>query len=286
VLSIFNWDILCDDVDLDVKDEFTFQFSVVDPANRCQFIDADVVEVVVKVEPPDNNGPDLEIRSLDAAMALVGGAMQVTLGQQITLGLSGIDPDNTPQPDMLHLELIEATGTVPPEGYIFAPAEGRGNVSTTFTWKPECNIFQNDVYENDYTFTFRVVDDRCFNSKGDTVDVDIKIKDVESGESEFLPPNFISPNGDGMNDFFAMVKLDENNGELVSILPKDNCSGHFQGITIYNRWGRQVFETTNRDFRWYASNEASGMYYYTLEYSNKEYKGIITVSYGESQSNR
>ena len=26
---------------------------------------------------------------------------------------------------------------------------------------------------------------------------------------EFLPPNFVTPNGDNKNDFFAMVKEDE-----------------------------------------------------------------------------
>jgi hypothetical protein len=109
--------------------------------------------------------------------------------------------------------------------------------------------------------------------------VNITIKDVDGDGDEFLPPNFISPNGDNQNDFFAMVKEDGVTGELVNILPNDNCSGTFEGISIFNRWGKSVFESASRDFRWYADGEATGLYFYHLKYSDKEYKGIITLSY-------
>ncbi len=171
-----------------------------------------------------------------------------------------------------------------PEGYVFANAEGRGSVETTFTWNPECSIFTGDLYENEYAFTFRVIDDRCYNPKGDTVVVNINISDIENEGNEFLPPNFITPNGDNRNDFFAMVKEVEGTGELVNILPRDNCTGVFEGITIFNRWGKSVFESASRDFRWYAPGEPSGMYFYHLKYSDKDYKGIITLAFDSSES--
>ena len=210
--------------------------------------------------------------------------MVVTLGQQIDLSLNGIDHDNYPEADMLQLKLLSATGNVQPEGYTFTGAEGRGSVQAPFTWKPECNIFTNGQYENDYVFTFLVTDDRCFNGKGDTVEVNIKIKDVDGSETEFLPPNFISPNGDLKNDYFAMIKRDGTTGELLNILPLDNCAGHFEGITIYNRWGKEVFASADREFQWYAIGEASGVYYYLVKYSDKEYKGVVTVSYWDDES--
>jgi len=74
-----------------------------------------------------------------------------------------------------------------------------------------------------------------------------------------------------------MVRLNEHTGELEDILPRDNCVGHFVGISIYNRWGKQVFESTSRDFRWYPSEDASGIYFYTLTFSDREYKGSVTV---------
>lgn len=286
VSSKFQWNIFCDNVNLKSKDEFTFEFIVVDNANKCGFYKADTLDVTVLLLPPDNEGPALFINNLNQATQLVSNTLTVELGQQITLGLSGIDPDVLPQADWLRLDLIKVEGDTEANGYIFAPAEGRGNIQTTFTWKPECSIFENGVYENSYTFTFNLLDDRCYNQKGDTLAVSIIIKDVERDDAEFVPPNIITPNGDQLNEFFAMVKKDPASGELINILPKDNCVGRFEGITIYNRWGKRVFASIDRDFRWYADGEASGVYYYHLTFSDKEYKGVITVSYYDSQSYR
>jgi len=286
VASQFQWNIFCDKVDLKKKKEFTFEFIVVDNANKCRFYKADTLDVTVSLLPPDNAKPTLYVSNLDQSVQMLNNSLTIELGQQITLGLTGLDPDVLPQRDHLRLDLIKAEGNVAPEGYIFSPAEGVGNIETTFTWKPECNIFENDVYVNDYTFTFNVMDDRCFSQKGDTVSVHITIKDVERNDEDFIPPNIITPNGDQLNEFFAMVKKDEVTGELINILPNDNCTGHFEGVAIYNRWGKQVFESADRDFRWYADGESSGIYYYHLKFSDREYKGVVTVSFYESQSYR
>jgi len=259
---------------------------VVDNANKCRFYKADTLDVIVTLFPPDNDEPTLLIANLEQSIMMVNNSMTVELGQQITLGLSGIDSDVLPQPDWLKLDLIDVEGTGEPDGYIFSPTEGLAPIQTTFTWKPECSLFAEGVSENNYTFTFNVIDNRCFSQKGDTLDVNITIKDVERNEDDFLPPNIITPNGDNLNDFFAMVKRDETTGELVSILPRDNCAGHFEGISIYNRWGKQVFLSIDRDFRWYAEGEASGEYFYHLKYSDKEYKGIISLAFFDSQSSR
>ena len=286
VTSLFQWNIFCDDVDLEEKDDFVFEFIVVDNANKCRFYKADTLDVIVTLFPPDNDEPTLLIANLEQSIMMVNNSMTVELGQQITLGLSGIDSDVLPQPDWLKLDLIDVEGTGEPDGYIFSPTEGLAPIQTTFTWKPECSLFAEGVSENNYTFTFNVIDNRCFSQKGDTLDVNITIKDVERNEDDFLPPNIITPNGDNLNDFFAMVKRDETTGELVSILPRDNCAGHFEGISIYNRWGKQVFLSIDRDFRWYAEGEASGEYFYHLKYSDKEYKGIISLAFFDSQSSR
>jgi len=284
VSSLFKWNIFCDKINLGVKDTFLFEFLVVDNANKCRFYKADTLDVSVTVLPPDNQQPNLRVSNMNPQIQFENNAMTVELGQQISLALVATDPDNTPQPDLVKIDLVKAEGDVPPAGYAFQAASGRGTVSTNFDWKPECDIFVNDIYENHYTFTFSAVDDRCFNVKGDTVAVDITIKDVEHDSRDFLPPNIITPNGDNHNDFFAMVKRDEATGELVSILPRDNCVGVFEGISIYNRWGRQVFKSNARDFRWYADSEVAGMYFYLLKYSNKEYKGVINLAFFDKQS--
>ena len=107
--------------------------------------------------------------------------------------------------------------------------------------------------------------------------------DVDGSSAEFSPPNVITPNGDGCNDYFALEGIDSRtcgltiNADEMIALPKDNCTGRFQAVRIYNRWGKSVYESTDRKFRWYAQNEAAGVYYYYLEYSNRDFKGSLSV---------
>lgn len=286
VSSPFRWDIGCD-VDLDVKDAFDFRFVVIDQANKCQFVNTDTVDVLVQLEEPVNSPPELFYSSLNEAQRFIDGTMTTDLGQQIDIALSGIDPDLFPEKDLLRLELIDARGTVAPEGYIFATAEGIGNVESTFSWNPDCSIFRDGIYENQYEFMFRVYDSRCFNVKGDTVVIGINIRDIDSDVDAFNPPNIITPNGDHCNDYFAMEGLDPVYNSLCDAedpdgivrLPKDNCVRRFEAIRIYNRWGALVYESTHRDFRWYAVDQPNGVYYYSLFYSDREYKGSVTVRY-------
>ncbi len=274
IQSTFNWRIDCKKVDLKIKDEFALQFIVVDDNNRCGYYLADTLDVVVKVEPPDNLAPTLNAFNSKTDTHVLD-KLSFRIDEKIELSLLGVDANTSPA-DGIKIELIGATGSVVPAGYEFTGGQGLGRAQGFFTWTPDCSIYRNDVYENDYTFTFSVKDDRCFNVKGDTLAVDLKILDIDEGGEDFLPPNWITPNGDNKNDFFAMVKEDEH-AQLISILPKDNCAGHFVNIAIYNRWGREVYSSTDRDFKWRAENLAVGVYFYSLRFSNKEYKGTITL---------
>ena len=283
VASHFQWDITCDNVNLKKQDTFEYQFVVIDTANWCRFIKTDTVTVIVKVLPPDNIKPELVIESQNE-LALPNNTLSITLGEPIFLNLLGMDANVNPGKDSLTLKLISEAGNVDPVGYSFTTATGLGNVVSSFIWTPDCSIFKDHVYQNEYTFKFNVLDNRCFNIKGDTVTLHVNIKDVENTGKEFLPGNIITPNGDGCNDYFAVEGIDSNNpvcntpdADQVVSLPVDNCAGRFQIVRIHNRWGKQVFESNQRNFRWYAQNESSGVYYYVIEFSNSEYKGVITV---------
>lgn len=278
VASPFQWNIDCDQVDLDQKEEFDLQFIVVDNSNRCHYYLSDTLNATVQLEPPDNIPPVIAVEGSEEDLELA-----YTLGQPVKLTIVGTDADASPQ-DLLTLYFVPTDTSASLRGYSFQSVQGQGSVATTFSWTPDCRIFVNNDFENDYGLAFRVDDGRCFNSEDDIIKVSLNIKDVERNEEDFLPPNFISPNGDDRNDFFAMVK--QEGDLLVSILPNDNCTGRFVNIRIYNRWGTEVYESDNRDFRWYAESEAAGVYYYLLKYSNKEYKGLITVSFFDSQRNR
>ena len=143
----------------------------------------------------------------------------------------------------------------------------------------------NGIYESDFTFFFKVTDDRCYSAQEDLLEVDVHVKDRETPDAEFNPrPNVITSNGDSRNDFFGMYKLDSDGETLINILPVDNCGGVFAEIVIYNRWGRKVYTSNDREFKWYPGGESTGVYYYKIRYSNsREYNGWIHVIGAESK---
>lgn len=281
VTSRFQWDIKCVKIDLKKKSRFTFQFIVVDNANKCRFYKADTVDVQVTILPPLNAQPQLTLQQGNEVIN--DKTVEFVLGNPIEFLLRGIDADVSPEQDLLSLTLIEATGNEKPEDYIFTAVEGKGKVETPFIWTPDCSIFKNNVYENTYTFKFKLADDRCFNSKADTVSVTVKISDVKSREQDFLPPNVFTPNGDGCNDYFALEGITPcdpaTNPDLQISLPPDNCVSRFESVYVYNRWGSQVFKSDERNFRWYAPDQAAGVYFYVIKYTNKEYKGSLSIRF-------
>jgi len=272
VISTYNWTIACDKVNLNNKDQFHLEFIVIDSSNRCHYYLADTLSVIVNVEPPDNEIPLLTANGVDEELVFTS-----TIEEPITIDLLGTDADRNPS-DLLKLTLVEDEDNPLPDGITFEPAEGLQTVSSTLQWTPNCDIFKNRVFVNDYRFRFRVVDGRCITEGEDIVEVKLTIKDIDRGNVDFLPPNIVTPNKDAWNQYFAMVKRDENSGDLVSILPNDNCAGQFVSIQIFNRWGREVYSSNDRDFKWAPVNEATGVYYYTLRFSDHEYKGLITVA--------
>lgn len=276
----FSWHLDCNQINLNEKKQFNFYLIVTDRENICGYHLADTLDVTVNVLPPDNIAPQLAING-NAEEAEIA----MTLGEELVVPVLGTDADFDPR-DLLALELISADGSAVPYGFTFTSTPSMSPVLGNLTWNPGCEIFNGKIFENDYRFTFRVIDNRCFNAKGDTLAFRLKVKDREQLDTEFIPPNVITPNKeDNLNSFFAMVRLE--NGALVNILPDDNCSGRFVNIAIMNRWGREVFSSEDRDFRWYAEGEPSGVYFYLLKYTNREYKGIVSViNGGESEVNR
>ncbi|MBX2961929.1 MAG: gliding motility-associated C-terminal domain-containing protein [Cyclobacteriaceae bacterium] len=276
VASPFLWNLNCDKININTKEVFEFLFLVVDNANKCRFYKADSLTVVVHVEPPDNLPPTISVEGVNPDQPLINGSMSITRGEEIKFKVIGQDADTSPQ-DLIRLSLIGTTGNVQPSGYSFPQTEGIGLIESVFAWIPDCSVFENNIFVNEYIFTFSVSDGRCFAGKDESIDINIIVKDEEASYDEFLPPNLITPDGNGINEFFAMVKLE--NGEYVSILPADNCIGSFVNIRIYDRWGSQVYESSDRDFKWMPKGTASGVYYYFLTYTHRQYKGTVSVKY-------
>lgn len=277
VESPFGWNISCDQLNLNEHDEITFTFVVVDEDNKCGFYKTDVLEVIVDVLPPDNQAPVLQAVNLNNDVEFANNTVTAMIGQPVVVALQGFDEDTLPDKDNLSLRLIGVEGSPQASGYFFDDVNGKGTLSSIFTWEFTCDIFPNGVYESVYQFTFSLNDDRCYNEKSDQLILNLVLRDYEQNEFLIEPPNFFSPNGDAYNPYFAMERIDPQSKELVHVLPPDNCRGRFEGVKIYNRWGKEVFSSQDRFFRWYGDNEPSGVYFYRLVFTDKEYKGSITI---------
>lgn len=106
-------------------------------------------------------------------------------------------------------------------------------------------------------------------------------------EQDLIFPNVITPNGDGINDVFAIENLNTN------VNPEDPDGYRNNRLMIYDRWGKKVYDAKNYDT--YANNgtiypgnqvfDASGLqdgvYYYSFHYKGKAktitFNGSITV---------
>ena len=216
VANNFNWTIKCDKLDLAKKDKYTFQFMVVDNLNKCRFYKADTVDVEVKISKPDNAKPI--VTALTTGLQNVSnGNLNFILGEPIEINLLGSDADVIPTKDSLQLNLISATGDLKPEGYSFKNVKGISGLQSLFNWAPDCSIFKNGVYANNYSFKFNIVDNRCLNAKGDTITLDMKISDVNGADEKFRLPNVFTPNNDKYNDYFALEGIDPSPTEGINL---------------------------------------------------------------------
>lgn len=68
-------------------------------------------------------------------------------------------------------------------------------------------------------------------------------------------PNSFTPNGDGFNDFFVVKGL--------AAFPESS-------LNIFNRWGNEVFNTTDYNNNWSGEDVPDGVYFYILKLSNGE----------------
>ncbi len=68
-------------------------------------------------------------------------------------------------------------------------------------------------------------------------------------------PNSFTPNGDGFNDFFVV------NG--LAAFPESS-------LNIFNRWGNEVYNTTDYNNNWSGEDVPDGVYFYILKLSNGE----------------
>lgn len=273
--SPFRWALTCDNINLEVKDEFSFIFRVTD-RDKCKFPNADSLVVNVKVLPPPNERPVLSYENRSEEVRIENGIGEIVIGERMEIDVLGNDIDN----DNLVLELIEAAGDFENSSYAFETREGTGAVRSVLIWEPRCDELDDDFGARTVDFTFLLTDDECVVPLTDTLRLSVSIADLVTNQDTFIPPNVFTPNGDGSNDLFTLAAINFPPDFVLPSdmeIPDDNCRSRFENIVIYNRWGQKVFESTTREFAWNGKGEAAGVYYYYIKFTGFEINGIISL---------
>lgn len=116
------------------------------------------------------------------------------------------------------------------------------------------NFLSNSTIEiplknNGYEFSYMYIDSISI-VESDAVDINY-----------IIIPNVFTPNNDGYNDVFE-----------IQFLPPNSQ------LTIYNRWGSQVYQSNNYQNNWTGENLNDGVYYYMLTLpSGNTTKGTVTI---------
>jgi gliding motility-associated-like protein len=146
-------------------------------------------------------------------------------------------------------------------GMNFQAQNGAGRATGTFTWQPTCAANVKDGLE----VHFQLAETAVCNPVPQERIIRFEVVPVAT-EVEFLPPNVITPNGDGKNDFFTLPTL-----------PPDFCGATFASVRIFTRWGQQVYTSPERSFSWGGAG-AAGNYFYLVTYTDgRKFKGWLEV---------
>ncbi len=230
--------------------------------NACPTPLYDTVRATILVEPPQNRAvyfnQTTEVEQL------------VYAGNLYELPLQALDDDG----DMLNLRMVGVDFDT--SGYnikINNIVSEAGQLEALFSWDLDCNYFDLSQ-SNSFSFLF-VADDQnpCDLGEPDTLKLTLNIENLAADFENFAMPNVFTPNGDGKNDFFEMCN--DEHCDASYVLPPDNCEGIFLNLEVYNRWGKLLYDSTLREFKWDGGDLTTGVYFYKLKYSHKEFKGQV-----------
>ncbi|TAE01282.1 MAG: gliding motility-associated C-terminal domain-containing protein [Bacteroidetes bacterium] len=231
---------------------------VVRDKRACGLSDYDTIRATFNVKPiPNNNKPTILAELIKTQNKVY--EANVSPNQNFVFKVIGDDLDK----DQISITASGVGFNLSDFAMNFPAINGIAPQSGNFTWTPTCDMLAK---KSDFQIKFFVNDKTlCKQDQGDTILVNLKLKDIAVSK-DFLPANVFTPNGDGKNDKFSLPNL-----------PPDNCQDEFLRIEIYNRWGKSVFESNNRNFEWEGKNFPDGVYFYTIFFKNSQFRGSVSL---------
>lgn len=224
----------------------------------CETIQKDSVLVQLNIVPPTNNSPILVSSQIINPTVVV---LDPTNLKKIEVNVKLSDPDLDQQ---LSLTANGQGFDLKILGFEFQNKTGKSPLTSVLTWTPDCKILKL-IEGKEISIDFIGQDDSCLPNASVTVVNKFLLKSPMEAFIKNLP-NVITPNNDGKNDYFS-----------INDLPTETCDSYFLSVKIFNRWGSLVFESNEKTFRWLAEKVIVGSYFYELNYTNKQYKGEISI---------
>lgn len=258
ISSSFEWEFACDTNVFSNGQEFELLF-IADDDDKCKVKNFDTLRHTIQVNYPANAVPQFDP---------IDQLQRVRVNEYVEIEISASDADGG---DVINMQLAPGIRTPNSPSFEFESVSGRGRVTGVLKWQPECSLLRFGETFSFQDVILEVSDDGCAGSQVDTLKLTFEVFDDTDRQKEFLPPNVITPNGDNKNDWFRLT----GNPDPDQNLPPDNCDNTFEYISITNRAGAPVFRSSDRDFTWNGGAFPSGIYYYVIKYSNKEFKGYI-----------
>ncbi|MCC3160701.1 gliding motility-associated C-terminal domain-containing protein [Hymenobacter sp. 15J16-1T3B] len=227
--------------------------------NGCSLPKRDTVRLAFTARPAVNRAPLLTSSfppaPADASEPPV--LVQLSPGQAYIATLLGTDADNNGL-------TLTATGQgfdLPAMGMQFAARNGTGRADGSFQWQATCDA----ASKAELTVVFQLQETATCTPLPQQRTVRFQLVPAPDSVA-FLPPNVITPNGDGLNDTFTLPNL-----------PPDFCDQRFAGVRIFSRWGNEVYRSSERTFTW-PGGSVAGTYYYLVTYTNgRKFKGWLEV---------
>ena len=264
VAGLFSWSPECGREKPGGKDEFIINFISRD-AGECKTGITQILRVKLKLVFHVNEAPELSAQ--ENSGGAVGRVFEVITGETLSIWVHGVDANRQ---DGLTLVLTDVKSAAPSFSYTWQNAQGTGGaVSSLLTFTAGCELLQGKS-EAAVTFKFRLNDDPCYNKKADTLTVRVLLKDRPQPFEQVKYVNFFSPDGDRCNQYFEIYNL-----------PADGCYNRFEYVRVYNRWGKLLFESNDRHFKWDGGGHSAGTYYYLLKYTDMTYRSPLALMMGE-----